>query len=278
MSTSAGKSPISVVRGQAPIVVSVPHCGTQIPNDIEVRLASSWIARKDTDWWVDQLYAFVCEMGATLVKTSISRSVIDVNRDPDGASLYPGMNTTGLCPATTFDGEALYHDERVPDAGEVAERRTRFFDPYHAALASEIARLRAVHAVVVVYDAHSIRSRVPRLFAGELPVFNIGTNDGRSCATALTQRVESVCAQSGRSHVVDGRFKGGFITRYYGRPADGVHAIQVELACRAYLHEPPVDRLTEAGWPVAYDAEFATGIQATLKQVIDTCLAFARAP
>ena len=172
---------LHVERGEAPLIVSLPHTGTEIPPDIEARLVSPWLARKDADWWVDRLYAFAAGLGATTIRTAISRTVIDVNRDPSGASLYPGQATTELCPTTTFDGEALYTGQ--------ARRRTRlrspsasaYFDPYHAALAGEIARLRARHGAVVLYDAHSIRSRVPRLFDGVLPNFNIGTNGGASC-------------------------------------------------------------------------------------------------
>jgi N-formylglutamate deformylase len=172
-------------------------------------------------------------LGATMMHTTISRTVIDVNRDPSGASLYPGQATTGLCPTETFDGEPLYREGRNPDSAEIERRRSDWFDPYHASLRSEIARLRAMHPRVVLYDAHSIRSVVPRLFDGSLPLFNIGTNSGASCDPALTEAVEAICRTSG-STAVNGRFKGGWITRHYGRPEDGVHAIQMELAMRGY--------------------------------------------
>ena len=219
-------------------MVSLPHTGTTIPAEIEARLVSPWLARKDTDWWIERLYDFAGELGATIVRTDLSRTVIDVNRDPSGASLYPGRATTELCPTTTFDGEPLYRPGEEPDAAEIAARRASYFDPYHRTLAGEIGRLRTAYEHVVLYDCHSIRSRIPRLFDGELPHFNIGTNGGSSCDPALAADVEGLCAGSGFSHVANGRFKGGFITRHYGDPASGVHAVQMELACRGYMQEP----------------------------------------
>ena len=265
---------LTVTRGAAPLIVSLPHAGTDIPVQYESRMMSGWRARKDTDWWIDRLYDFAPGLGATLVRTAISRSVIDVNRDPSGVSLYPGHATTGLCPTTTFDGEALYHDGGTPRAEDIASRRAAFFDPYHAALVAEIARLRATHKHIVVYDCHSIRSAVPRLFEGELPHFNLGTNDGASCAQELAHRLMTLCTATGRQAVLNGRFKGGYITRSRGAPAQGVHAVQMELACRAYLREPP-GLLGEANWPPSWDAAYAAPLAATLKQSLEACLAFA---
>lgn len=266
---------LHVSRGDAPLVLSVPHAGTQIPPELEARLVSAWLSRRDADWWVDRLYDFGTELGATIIRTELSRTVIDVNRDPSGASLYPGQATTELCPTTTFDGEPLYRDGQGPDAGDIAARRERYYDPYHQALRTEIARLRTKHPRVVLYDCHSIRSRIPRLFDGELPNFNIGTNSGRSCAQSLAAAVATECATTRLPHVIDGRFKGGYITRHYGRPDDGVHALQMELACRGYMLEPP-GPVTEAVWPVPYDAAFATPMRTTLTRVLQACLAFAR--
>ena len=181
---------LKVRRGAAPLSVSIPHAGTEIPPHLEGRFEIPWLATRDADWWVDRLYAFAEGLDATVIATALSRSVIDVNRDPSGASLYPGQATTELCPTTTFDGEALYRAGHAPDEAEIAIRRQLFFQPYHDALADEINRLRAGHARVVLYDAHSIRSVVPRLFEGELPQFNIGTNAGASCDPALTAAVE----------------------------------------------------------------------------------------
>lgn len=266
---------LQVTRGDAPLVVSFPHTGTEIPAEIEARLVSPWLARMDADWWVDQLYDFAADLGATTVRTAISRTVIDVNRDPSGASLYPGQATTDLCPLTTFDGEPLYRPGDEPDANEIEDRRARYFAPYHAALEAELARLRARHGKVVLYDAHSIRSRVPRLFDGQLPNFNIGANSGASCDPALTTAIEEACDASSFTQVTDGRFKGGWTTRHYGRPDAGVHAIQMELACRGYMADPEAP-LSPATWPTPFDRERAAPVRAVLTNVLKAALAFAR--
>lgn len=260
---------LHIERGEAPLIVSIPHAGTDIPDDIVPSLVSIPLGQHDADLYVDQLYAFARDLGATIIRTSISRTVIDVNRDPSGASLYPGQTTTGLCPTETFDGLPFYKEGQQPDDGEIARRRELYFTPYHMAIASELKRLRSGDERVVLYDAHSIRSIVPRLFDDELPIFNIGTNSGASCDVALAKAVETVCAASGQSHITNGRFKGGWITRHYGRPADGVHAIQMELAMRAYLDES----LT---WPPPFDPEIAASTQAILGDVLSACLAFAK--
>jgi formiminoglutamase len=266
---------LECLRGTVPLVVSLPHTGTEIPASIAARLVSLWRARKDTDWHVGRLYDFAAGLGATLLRTPISRTVIDVNRDPSGTGLYPGRATTELCPTTTFDGEPLYHPGREPPPDEVARRRAEWFDPYHDALAAEVARLREIHPRVVVYDCHSIRSEIPRLFAGELPHFNIGTHSGRSCDPNLTAAVEAAIEPSRFTRVTNGRFCGGFITRDHGRPSDGVHAIQMELAMRSYLAEPadPPDQVT---WPTEYDAALAAPAREVLSRVLEACLTFAR--
>ena len=264
---------LTVRRGSAPLVVSLPHTGLDLPPEV-TGLLSPWLARKDTDWFIDALYGFAPALGATVLRTAISRTVIDVNRDPSGASLYPGQATTTLCPTTTFDGEPLYRAGSEPDAPEIRRRRVAYFDPYHAALADEVRRLRESHPRVVVYDAHSIRSVVPRLFDGTLPECNIGTHGGASCDPALTAAVEAICDGAGRSRVVNGRFKGGSITRSFGRPAEGVHAIQMELACRGYLAEP-VGSVDPETWPPHYDVAFAALMGATLRDVLGAALAFA---
>jgi formiminoglutamase len=263
---------LTVIRGTAPLVVSLPHTGTEIPDAIADDLVSSWRARKDCDWWIEQLYDFAAGMGASVVRTSISRTAIDVNRDPSGVSLYPGQATTELCPTTTFDGEPLYKEGRGPD---VAARRAEYFDPYHAALKAEIESARAVHGTVVVYDCHSIRSIIPRLFEGTLPDFNIGTNSGAACAPELQAEIEATCDATDFAQVSNGRFKGGYITRHYGNPEAGIHAVQMELACRAYLREPlgPVD---ESNWPTPYDPAYAAPVRAALIAIFEACLAFAR--
>ncbi|MEK0265543.1 N-formylglutamate deformylase [Stenotrophomonas rhizophila] len=264
---------LQIHRGDVPLIVSFPHTGTELPDALVAQFVSPWLARRDADWWVHELYAFAQQMGATTVRTAVSRSVIDVNRDPSGTSLYPGQNTTGLCPLTTFDNQPLYRDGHGPDEAEIARRRDTWFAPYHDALAAEIARLRALHGTVVVYDAHSIRSHIPHLFDGQLPQFNLGTNGDTTCDNALTDVVDNLCAMSGMSHVRNGRFKGGYITRHYSDIPGGVHTLQMELACRGYMHEP--EAVDEHSWPTPLDPDHAAPLRATLQQVLDACLDFA---
>ncbi|MCW4455487.1 N-formylglutamate deformylase [Flavobacterium sp. MXW15] len=260
-------------QGDAPLVVSFPHTGTDLPGELAGNFVSPWLAQRDADWWVHELYAFARELGASTVRSAISRSVIDLNRDPSGASLYPGQNTTGLCPLTTFDNQPLYRDGMAPDEAEIARRRDTYFAPYHDALAAQVARLRQSHGTVVVYDAHSIRSRIPHLFDGELPQFNIGTNNDTTCDNALTDVVENLCAMSGMSHVRNGRFKGGWITRHYSDIPGGVHTLQMELGCRGYMREPV--QVDERNWPTPYDPDHAAPLRDTLQQVLKACLEFA---
>ena len=256
--------------GDAPLVIAFPHGGTDLAG-LDDQFVSPWRAQLDTDWWIADLYAFAAGLGATLVATDISRSVIDMNRDPSGASLYPGQATTELCPTTTFDGEPLYRFGE-PDEAEIMQRLHSYHRPYHDALAGELDRLKALHGKVVLYDAHSIRSHVPRLFDGELPQFNIGTNGGATCAPELETIVANICAASGESNVVNGRFKGGWTTRHYGRPDGGIHAIQMELAQRGYMVEPA--DITYVNWPSPIDPNPA--IQPVLEQVIAATLDFAK--
>ena len=265
---------LAIERGDAPLIVSMPHVGADLAG-LEPRLASAWLARKDADWRIERLYDFAAGLGATVVRTAISRTVIDVNRDPSGASLYPGQATTGLCPTTTFDGEPLYRPGAEPSEAEVAERKRAFFDPYDRALHGEAARLRAKYRAVALYDCHSIRSVIPRLFEGELPAFNLGVNGGASADAGLVRGVVDVLRASGRSYVVDGRFKGGWITRSFGQPAHGVHALQMELACRTYLREP-LGPVSEADWPPPYDPLFAAPTRETLRAVLAAALDWAR--
>ncbi len=264
---------LQIHRGDAPLIVSFPHTGTELPDALAAQFISPWLARRDADWWVHDLYAFAQQMGATTIRSAVSRSVIDLNRDPSGTSLYPGQNTTGLCPLTTFDNQPLYRDGHGPDEAEIARRRATWFMPYHDALAAEIARLRAQHGTVVVYDAHSIRSHIPHLFDGQLPQFNLGTNGDTTCDNALTDVVDNLCAMSGMSHVRNGRFKGGYITRHYSDIPGGVHTLQMELACRGYMHEP--EAVDEHSWPTPLDPDHAAPLCATLQQVLDACLDFA---
>jgi formiminoglutamase len=229
--------PVEVRRGDCPVVLGLPHTGTHVPRDIAGRLNERGRALADTDWNIHKLYDGLLE-GATTVRATFHRYVIDANRDPSGQSLYPGQNTTGLVPLTDFDGAPIWIE--APSGGEVEHRRETWHAPYHAALSEELERVRQRHGVAVLYDCHSIRSHVPFLFEGRLPDFNIGTNGGTSCAARITVAVEEVCrAAKGYTTVVDGRFKGGWTTRHYGRPEEGLHAIQMELAQAAYMGEAP---------------------------------------
>jgi len=267
---------LEVQEGDAPVIVSMPHTGIDLLPEMEWHLFSSALARRDTDWHVEKLYDFVPSLGITTFRTTMSRTVIDVNRDPSGKSLYPGQATTELCPTTTFDGDPLYRPGNNPETREIGWRRAAFFDPYHKRLAAELMRLRSQHPKVVLFDAHSIRSIIPRLFEGDLPDFNIGTNSGASCDAALTAAIEETCNPSGFSHVTNGRFKGGWTTRHYGKPQSGFHAVQLELACRTYMADPPSvpwDR-----WPSPYDEQRAAPVKEVLRRIIDICLEFASTP
>jgi N-formylglutamate amidohydrolase len=247
-------------RGNTPLVVDVPHAGTYLPEDIAARLTPVGRTVPDTDWHVDKLYSFIRDSGATLMMATHSRIVVDLNRDPTGAALYPGADNTELCPTRTFDNEAIYTDDVAPDADEIALRRTRYFDPYHAALAEEIARVRRQHGYAILLDAHSIRSVVPRFFAGRLPDLNLGTADGRSCAAALQIAAASVLASAGAfTSIVNGRFKGGYVTRHYGAPQQHVHALQLEKAQTCYMDEAP---------PYGFDPSRATPLAAVLKRLV----------
>jgi N-formylglutamate deformylase len=265
---------LSVTRGDAPLLLSLPHTGTEL-GPIEPRLVSPWLARKDADWWIDRLYDFADDLGATIVRTAMSRTIIDVNRDPSGVSLYPGQATTELCPTTTFDGEPLYREGQAPSPDEIAERRATWFDPYHATLTAEIARLRTRHPNIVLYDCHSIRSEIPRLFQGELPVFNLGTNGGVSADPEISDAVAHIMMSSGQPSIVNGRFKGGWITRAYGDPKGGVHALQMELACRGYMRDP--DEVGPDNWPAPYEPEFAQEMRRLLTTILETALRRIRA-
>ncbi|MCF1504393.1 N-formylglutamate deformylase [Afifella sp. H1R] len=258
---------ITVGRGGSPLILSFPHTGTAIPPELETRLVSRERAILDTDWWIDRLYGPIAkQLDASIVHTVMSRSVIDVNRDPSGVSLYPGQATTGLVPTETFDGEPLYRPGEEPDAAEIDVRRESWFAPYHAALEAEIARVKSRHGFAVLYDCHSIRSVIPRLFEGELPVFNLGTNAGASCAPEMQAAVADVCAASDFPSIVNGRFKGGWITRHYGRPDERVHALQMELACRGYMDEDPV----------AWNEEKAEAMRSVLTKALTALLVAAK--
>lgn len=225
-------------HGTAPLLVSLPHDGVALPDDIAARLTDTARDVPDTDWHVSRLYAVARELGASLLVPRYSRYVIDLNRPPDDVSLYPGQNTTGLCPIVQFSGAPVYREGQVPSPGEIASRVERYWRPYHEALAGELQRLRAAHGRVVLWEGHSIKGGLPFLFDGRLPDLNLGTAGGSSCSPVVQGRLEAVlAAQSHYDWVANGRFKGGYITRQYGDPAHGIDAVQLEISQRIYMDE-----------------------------------------
>jgi N-formylglutamate deformylase len=251
-------------RGNAPLLISLPHNGSHIPDDLSRRLRPSARRAPDTDWHVAQLYEPLArELGASVIKPVVSRYVVDLNRPADGHALYPGRRETGLVPTIGFDGEPLYLDGQEPGADEIGQRVDTWWRPYHQALAEEIARLKTQHGHVVLWDGHSIRSHVPMLFEGRLPDFNLGTADGESCGANLQWSLTGVMeAQSRYDFVLNGRFKGGYITRHYGQPAEGIQAVQLELAQCQYMNEESF----------AWDATKAPMVQGTIRQLLQKCL------
>ncbi|MGX0977848.1 N-formylglutamate deformylase [Roseovarius sp. MBR-51] len=244
---------VSVHSGDSPLVLAIPHAGTYLPPEISARLNDIGRGLSDTDWHIDRLYADLVP-GASVVSARFHRYVIDANRDPSGASLYPGQNTTTLVPLTDFDGTPLW--ATPPTEADTAQRLAQFHAPYHAALSAEIARIHAKYEFVFIYDCHSIRSEIPFLFDGRLPDFNIGTNKGTTCAPALAALAQRHCtAATDYTTITNGRFRGGWTTRHYGRPEAGFHAIQMELAQSTYMHEAP---------PWDYDPDRATRLRAVL--------------
>jgi len=227
-------------RGTAPLLISMPHVGTQIPPQQRARYTERALQVEDTDWFLDRLYAFAEPLGASLLVPVHSRYLIDLNRPSDNQPMYAGQNNTGLCPTCHFTGEPIYREGLAPDAAEIRRRVQVYWQPYHDAISDELARLKARHGHAVLFDAHSIKSELPWLFEGTLPHLNLGTAGGASCAPALREALGAVlAAQSAYSHVVDGRFRGGHITRHFGRPDDGIHTVQLEMCWRAYMDEEP---------------------------------------
>ena len=250
-------------RGTAPLLVSVPHDGTHIPADIAVRLSDSARSAPDTDWHIGKLYAFARAMGASMIVPTHSRYVVDLNRSEDDVSLYPGQNTTGLCPVVQFTGEPVYLRGGEPDEAEVRARVERYWRPYHEALRAELERIRAEHGRAVLWEGHSIRGELPFLFDGRLPDFNLGTASGASCTPALQARLQAVlAAQDDYDFVVNGRFKGGHITRHYGDPGSRIEAVQLETSQRVYMDEDSY----------VYDDAKAKGAQRVIRELLEAAL------
>lgn len=258
----------SLKEGSSPLIISIPHAGTHLPPEIAERMTNEGKAVPDTDWFIPELYAdFTASHDVTVIAANYSRYVVDLNRPPDDTALYPGQAKVGLCPDQTFDGQDIYKDGEKPDAAEIAVRTEQYWKPYHEELARQIARVKAIHGYAIVYDAHSIRAEVPRLFDGRLPDLNLGSADGKSCDEAMAQDALKVAQNSDYSAVLNGRFIGGYITRHYGDPAGDVHALQMELAQDNYMDE---DKRT-------YDSVKAARLQATLGNVLNAVQAWANA-
>ena len=229
--------PFELVPREGPLVISIPHLGQHIPAELRECYSDQALLLKDTDWHLDRLYEFAEQLDATVIAATVSRYVVDLNRPATGESLYPGMITTSLCPSETFDGLPIYQPGREPDEREIEVRVDAYWRPYHEQLKAELSRLRARHPRVLLWEAHSIASVLPRLFRGKLPDFNFGTSDGESCDDSVVEGALEAVRDSEWSWVLNGRFKGGFITRRYGNPAAGVHAIQLEICQSLYMNE-----------------------------------------
>ncbi|MEP7186695.1 MAG: N-formylglutamate deformylase [Rhodanobacter sp.] len=250
----------SLQRGRVPLLISLPHDGSHIPDDIRERMRPGARCSPDTDWHVGRLYQPLADaLGASVLRPTASRYVVDLNRPSDGHALYPGQRETGLVSTIGFDGEPLYRTGHEPDAAEVQRRIAEFWQPYHQALAEELSRLCAEHGRVVLWEGHSIRSRVPMLFEGRLPDFNLGTAAGESCDTGLQARLQDCLqSQSRFSIAVNGRFKGGYITRNYASPAAGIQAVQLELVQLNYMDEESF----------AYDEVRASEVQTLIERLL----------
>lgn len=259
-------APFVFTQGTQPLLISMPHVGTYVPPDIASNLTEEARLVPDTDWHIERLYAFAREMGASIVQATHSRYVVDLNRPPSGESLYPGQATTGLCPDITFAGGPVYLPGKAPSASEIEARRQQYWQPYHDQVAAELARLAAQFPVVVLWDAHSIRSVLPQFFEGKLPDFNVGTNSGKSCSPLLEERIAAIAATAKPyTSVTNGRYKGGYITRQYGRPDAHVHAVQMEMTQSSYMDEGPA---------FAYDEDKAADMQVHLRKMLQAVIDF----
>jgi len=259
--------PFTFRAGGSPLLVSMPHVGTELPEAVATHMTELAKTVPDTDWHVDRLYDFLDHLDASILAATQSRYVIDLNRAPDDRPLYPGASNTGLCPTTTFDQAPIYLDGREPDAAEIAARKDRVFRPYHARLGRALAAIVERHGYALLWEAHSIRSRVPRFFEGRLPDLNLGSASGASADPELIARLSQVAeiegAAAGYSYALDGRFKGGYITRSFGDPAQGVHAVQLELSQITYMDEAP---------PFSFRDDLAAGIRPVLRRLLETAL------
>ena len=256
-----------LIKGTVPLLISMPHNGEEIPADIAKVMTDKGLEVADTDWYMDRLYAFAQQLGAFILVPKYSRYVIDLNRDPDGVDLYPGANSTELCPTTAFDLSSLYQDNLAPNDAQIRQRVIDYWQPYHQILSSTLESIKQQFGQAVLLEAHSIRSEVPRFFTGQLPDFNFGSSDGKSCSSALLEAVTEL-DYAPYTMVCNGRFKGGYITRAYGQPAKNIHAIQLELSQRTYMDEQAM----------TYHEEFAQQVQPKLEALVQTLIDFAKKP
>ena len=259
-------NPVDILKGNGPVILAQPHGGTFVPVELSEHYNELGREMADTDWHIHRLYDGLLSDGS-VVEATFSRYLIDANRDPSGSSLYPGQNTTELCPTVDFEGRSIYQKralhESQPDAEEIEIRRKNYHAVYHAALSEQIERVRKIHGTVLLFDCHSIRSRLPFLFEGELPDFNLGTYNTSTCAPEIEDAALEICAEAdGYSSVLNGRFKGGWTTRHYGNPENGIHVIQLELAQQTYMDE-------SAPW--LYHEEKAEKLRVHLKKLL-SCL------
>lgn len=256
----------TLTPGNTPLLLSMPHVGSFIPDAVRTKLVDRALIAEDTDWHLDKLYAFAANLGASTLVPRHSRYVVDLNRPPENTPMYPGVNNTELCPTRFFTGDPLYREAAAPTAADVAERVATYWRPYHQALRAELDRLKSIHGYALLFDAHSIKSELPWLFDGRLTDLNLGTASGKACDPSLRDLLGSVLAgQSAYTHVVDGRFKGGYITRHYGQPENQVHAVQLEMCWRTYMRE-------EA--PYAWAPDIAAQVQPLLQQLLKTMLSW----
>ena len=266
MNFETTEPPFRFRAGTRPLLISMPHVGTYLPPTLAGRITAEAARVPDTDWHLERLYDFADELGASVLVATHSRYVIDLNRPPDNQNLYPGQDTTALCPVDTFDKTPVYAERQLPDEAEIRARRDAIWHPYHQQLRRELERLRASHGTVVLWDAHSIRSVLPRFFDGKLPDLNLGTANGASCHATLAQALLAIGQSSSYSAVLNGRFKGGHITRQYGQPERGIHAVQLEMTQCAYMQE---------SLPFDYLPDRATAVQPVLHAMLETALRFA---
>ena len=256
----------SLHHGALPLVLSLPHVGTTIPSGLKSRYTERALQVEDTDWHLERLYDFAKALGVSVIVPRLSRYVIDLNRPPDDAPMYPGASNTELCPTRFFNGDSLYVEGATPGAAEINRRRATYWQPYHDALRAELERVRAESGYALLWDGHSIRSEIPWLFDGKLPDLNLGTASETSCADSLRNAlVNELQRNSQYTHAADGRFKGGYITRNYGRPRENIHAVQMEMCQSLYMREAR---------PFDYLDDKAQQVQPLLRRLLEIMIAW----